>query len=175
MKRRKQSAPTQAELLDITDKLRTAPCVPALGGDSTRTQWLHNYSVNAGNQLIGFTYDALRRVTGVTFPSTLSESCTYDAVGNLLTKTDRKGQTIDYTYDNLDRLTTKSYPDSTAVNYTYDVMNRLTRTTQPDMTTTNFAYDTRGWRDSCDVCLKPISPLKASNTVRRKHSLDFSF
>jgi type III restriction enzyme len=30
MKRKKRSAPTQAELLDITAKLRTAPCVPAL-------------------------------------------------------------------------------------------------------------------------------------------------
>src|SRR5579859_2020195 len=29
-RRKKQSAPSQAELLDITAKLRTAPCVPAL-------------------------------------------------------------------------------------------------------------------------------------------------
>jgi len=55
--------------------------------------------------MTGFSYDALGRVTGVTFPSPLSESYNYDAVGNLLTKRDRKGQTISYAYDALDRRT----------------------------------------------------------------------
>ena len=41
-------------------------------------------------------YDALGRVTQVTFPSTLNESYSYDAMSNLLSKTDRKGQTINY-------------------------------------------------------------------------------
>ena len=35
-----------------------------------------------------------------TFPSTLAESYTYDAGGNPLTKTDRKGQTVSYGYGN---------------------------------------------------------------------------
>ena len=54
------------------------------------------------------------RVTQVTFPSTLSESYAYDAMNNLLTRTDRKGQTINYGYDALYRLTSKTYPDSTS-------------------------------------------------------------
>ena len=66
-------------------------------------------------------------MTRTTFPSTLTETYTYDVVGNLLSKTDRKGQAINYFYDTLDRLVTKSYPDSTAVNYTYDNVSRLTR------------------------------------------------
>ena len=45
---------------------------------------------DAANNETGFAYDALGRVTQVTFPSTLSESYTYDAMNNLLTKTDRK-------------------------------------------------------------------------------------
>ena len=44
-------------------------------------------------------------------PSTLSESYTYDAMSNLLSKTDRKGNTIDYGYDAVYRLTSKTYPD----------------------------------------------------------------
>jgi YD repeat-containing protein len=38
---------------------------------------------DAANHNTGFTYDALGRVTQVTFPSTLSESYTYDAMNNL--------------------------------------------------------------------------------------------
>ena len=63
----------------------------------------------------------------ITFPSTLAESYTYDAMNNLLTKTDRKQQTIQYAYDALYRLASKTYPNSTAVNYTYDVLSRLTQ------------------------------------------------
>ena len=78
-----------------------------------------------------FTYDAMGRVTLVTFPSTLSESYTYDAMNNLLSKTDRKQQTINYGYDALYRLTSKTYPDQTAVSYTYDPLSRLTQVTDP--------------------------------------------
>ena len=52
------------------------------------------------------------------FPSSLTESYAYDAVGNLTSKTDRKGQTIQYVYDALNRLASKTYPDSTAVELT---------------------------------------------------------
>jgi RHS repeat-associated protein len=91
----------------------------------------------------GFAYDALGRVTQVTFPSTLSESYTHDVMNNLLTKTDRKGQTINYGYDALYRLTSKTYPDSTAVNYTYDLLSRLTQVTDPTGDY-SFTYDTLG-------------------------------
>jgi len=47
-------------------------------------------------------------------------------MGNLLSKTDRKGQTIGYIYDVLNRLTAKRYPDSAAVNYTYDALSWMT-------------------------------------------------
>ena len=83
------------------------------------------------------------RVTQVTFPSTLSESYTYDAMSNLLSKTDRKGHTISYGYDALYRLTSKTYPDSTAVNYAYDALNRLTQVTDPTGVY-SFTYDNVG-------------------------------
>ncbi len=75
----------------------------------------------------------MRRVSRTT-PSTgspdhvsidLTESYTYDLMGNLLTKTDRKNQKITYTYDALDRLIEKSYPAGGPVDYTYDVAGRL--------------------------------------------------
>jgi YD repeat-containing protein len=46
---------------------------------------------DAANHQTGFAYDAFGRVTQVTFPSSLSESYAYDAMNNLLSKTNRKG------------------------------------------------------------------------------------
>jgi len=64
-------------------------------------------------------------------------------VGNLISKTDRKNQSITYTYDQLNRLLQKSYPDSTAVNYTYDNDSRLTQVTDPSGTY-QFTFDNMG-------------------------------
>ena len=69
-----------------------------------------------------------RLVTKTTFPvgSTPNETYSYDAVGNLATKTDRNGNEITYSYDQLNRLITKTYPGATTVSYTYDLDSHLT-------------------------------------------------
>jgi YD repeat-containing protein len=67
----------------------------------------------------------------------------YDAVGNLLSKTDRKNQTIQYVYDALNRLSSKTYPDSTAANYVYDLVGKIQQVTDPTGTY-GFAYDNMG-------------------------------
>jgi YD repeat-containing protein len=82
-------------------------------------------------------------VTQTTFPSSLAESYNYDAVGNLLSKTDRKGQTIQYVYDALYRMTQKSYPDSTAVEYMYDLVGKVQQVSDP---TERMALPTTTWR-----------------------------
>jgi YD repeat-containing protein len=66
-----------------------------------------------------------------------------DAVGNLTSKTDRKGQTISYTFDQLNRLIQKSYPDSTTVAYAFDKDSRLTQAVDPTGTY-GFTYDRMG-------------------------------
>ena len=66
------------------------------------------------NHTTQFAYNARGWVTQTTFPSSLTESYNYDLVGNLLSKTDRKGNTIQYVYDALYRLIQKTYPDSRA-------------------------------------------------------------
>jgi YD repeat-containing protein len=55
----------------------------------------------------------------------------YDLVGNLLSKTDRKGNTIQYLYDALYRLTQKTYPDTTNVEYAYDLANKVLQVNDP--------------------------------------------
>jgi RHS repeat-associated protein len=64
-------------------------------------------------------------------------------MNNLLSKTDRKEQTISCGYDALYRLTSKTYPDSTAVNYNYDPLSRLTQVTDPTGAY-SFTYDNLG-------------------------------
>jgi len=57
-----------------------------------------------------YTYDALYRLTQVTYPDDQTDSYTYDAAGNRLTK-----NSDDYTYDDADQLT-----DVEGVEYAYD-------------------------------------------------------
>jgi YD repeat-containing protein len=83
-----------------------------------------NCFCGANNHVTEFAYNARGWVTQTTFPSTLAESYTYDLVGNLQSKTDRKNQTIQYVYDALYRLSSKTYPDSTAVEYAYDLVRK---------------------------------------------------
>jgi YD repeat-containing protein len=73
----------------------------------------------------------------------LSESYTYDLVGNLLSKTDRKGNTIQYVYDALYRLMQKTYPDQTSVDYAYDLAGKVLQVSDPTGSY-GFAYDNMG-------------------------------
>ena len=60
-------------------------------------------------------------------------------MGNLLSKTDRKGNTIQYLgacpersrRNALYRLTQKTYPDTTNVEYVYDLANKVLQVSDP--------------------------------------------
>ena len=64
-------------------------------------------------------------------------------MGNLLSKTDRKNQTIQYVYDALYRLSSKTYPDTTAVEYAYDLAGKVQQVSDPTGTY-GFSYDNMG-------------------------------
>jgi len=73
----------------------------------------------AGHNLAGahsYTYDTLYRLTQVTYPDDVTDTYTYDPVGNRLTK-----DSDDYTYDAADQLT-----DLEGVEYAYDDNGNLT-------------------------------------------------
>ncbi|GAB2574754.1 RHS repeat protein [Dyella jejuensis] len=103
-----------------------------------------------------YSYDGLSDATGQVSPDTGITSRTFDAAGNVLTRTDAKGITATYGYDALNRLTSTSYPDSTQnITYTYDEANsitgcassaplgRLTRILETAVTTV-YCYDPQG-------------------------------
>ncbi len=85
-----------------------------------------------------YTFDGCYQVTSV--KNTLADGSvqdeflyTYDAAGNLKTKTEKSGDTergtTAYTYDSLNRLSRVEYPDGRTVSYTYDgAGNRRTMT-----------------------------------------------
>ena len=97
---------------------------------------------DANGHTTSFNYNSRGWVTQTNFPAH-SEVYDYDAMGDLTSKQDRKGQTITYVYDALNRLTQKSYPDSTNVDYVYDLAGKIKQVTDPTGTY-SFAYDNMG-------------------------------
>ena len=84
----------------------------------------------------------------------------YDAVGNVLTVRDAKGQVTGMAYDSLNRLTRTTYPDSRFETATYDVAGRTLTKTDREGNVTSSSYDTAG------NLVKVVSP---SDTISRSY------
>lgn len=81
---------------------------------------------DANGNATSFAYDGFDRLATTTYPGGSTETATYDADGNVLTRKTRANQTITYTYDTLNRLATKTPPSpAPVVTYRYDLANRL--------------------------------------------------
>jgi YD repeat-containing protein len=102
------------------------------------------------------TADDFDRLSTVTYPLGSIESFTYDADGNVLTRTTRAGQTITFTYDTLNRLSTKTPPSpAPVVSYGYDLNGRPTSVSDTSAVMTvpsgpatfgaSYAYDALNW------------------------------
>jgi RHS repeat-associated protein len=104
-----------------------------------------------------FVYDSLGRLTSASNPESGTISYTYDADGNVLTKTDARGITTMLSYDQLHRVTQKSYSDGTpSVTFSYDLssawgasisngIGRLVLITMPNNAGSELInYDSRG-------------------------------
>ena len=82
---------------------------------------------DANNHATSFAYDGFDRLATTTYPLGSTETLTYDADSNVLTRKTRANQTIGFTYDTLNRLITKTPPSpAPVVSYRYDLSNRLT-------------------------------------------------
>jgi len=81
-------------------------------------------TVAQGSLNRSFTFDSLSRLLSATNPESGTLNYSYDANGNVSTRTDARGVTTTYTYDALNRNTQKSYSDTTpAATFVYDVAN----------------------------------------------------
>jgi RHS repeat-associated protein len=108
-----------------------------------------------------YSYDALNRLTTISYPDTTSATYGYDVLSRLTTATNPNG-TVTLSYDNRDRIssvtdvfgqvityaydansnrTQLSLNASTSATYQYDVLNRLTQLSDAASLTTTFGYD----------------------------------
>jgi YD repeat-containing protein len=81
---------------------------------------------DANNHATSFTYDGFDRLATTIYPLGSTETLTYDADSNVLTRKTRANQAIGFAYDTLNRLITKTPPSpAPVVSYRYDLGNRL--------------------------------------------------
>ena len=102
--------------------------------------------VTNGDVTYTFAYDRNHRVIQKSDnrpPSVSTHSLlyTYDAVGNILTKTDYQNSVTSYRYDRANRLVGMQNPDYVAVSYHYDPAGRLLTRILSNGTTTAYEYD----------------------------------
>ncbi|MBU7026559.1 MAG: RHS repeat protein [Theionarchaea archaeon] len=101
---------------------------------------LTSFTDARGNTTL-YLYDSLFGVTQVTYPDLTTKTCTYDASGSILSRTDFNG-TATFTYDALYQLTEVVYPDQSSVSFAYDSNGNCTLITDPAGYTT-YTYDNR--------------------------------
>ena len=94
-----------------------------------------------------FDYDAnFRKIDQVAALNTADEAWTlfeYDAVGNLITRTDPRSKVTSYGYDNRNRqISVKSNELNETTLLTYDAVGNKTKETRPDTTFRTWDYDT---------------------------------
>ena len=119
------------------------------------------------SQVTAYAYDALDRLTTITYQGGATVTYTYDAGDRITSIADSINGTITRAYDDLDRLTSETTPQGTiaytydaagrrstatvtgqpAVSYGYDAANRLTSVTQ-GTAAVGLAYDLAGRRSS---------------------------
>ena len=120
--------------------------------DQITGQWVRPTGIMMKNPL-GFNYirDGLGNINTEYNPDAGTISSTYDEAGNLLTRTDAKGQVASYTYDALNRVTAVTYTGGNAtpvtISYQYDQgvngIGHLTTITEPTGSTA-YSYDQHG-------------------------------
>lgn len=125
-----------------------------------------------------YSYNGFGDLLGLTSPDTGISTATYDAAGNLKTRTDARNITATYGYDLIDRVTSVAYPDASRnLGFTYDTapaecpagetfhIGRLARMTVGGSDGTAFCYDRFG-----NLTRKVQTTQGRSFTVRYDHA-----
>ncbi|HYE85711.1 MAG TPA: RHS repeat-associated core domain-containing protein, partial [Vicinamibacterales bacterium] len=94
-----------------------------------------------------YAYDGLDNLIQLSSPDTGATSFEHDAAGNLVRRTDARGNVLVQTFDALGRLSTQRFGNAPTITYTYDEgtygIGRLT-TLSDGSSTTRWAYDAFG-------------------------------
>ncbi|BAD75067.1 hypothetical protein GK0782 [Geobacillus kaustophilus HTA426] len=127
-------------------------------GNYTGTVWFDAIRLMEGNVVTKNKYDASGNyVTEEVDEEGYVAKKNYDAVGNLLSEYDKKGNKKEYTYDLSDRLKQLLLANGTSVNYDYDLNGNMTskviRTSDGQSQTFAYSYDAAG------KLVKTVGPL----------------
>lgn len=88
-----------------------------------------------------YTYDLLNRKKTETDQLGYAASYEYDAVGNLLSQTDKRNHTTTHTYDELNNRITTTDPNGDSLSFEYDLVGNRTKETDKKGHVTARAYD----------------------------------
>jgi YD repeat-containing protein len=141
----------------------TSNTFDAAGNLQTRT--------DAKAQQANYSYDALNRVTGVTFTGFPAQSISYqydqgaNGIGHLTQITDVTG-TTSYAYDQHGRLasqTVQTHGASYTTDYGYDTQGRLSNLTYPSGRVVSYLYDTMGHINQIATSANSVVQVVASN------------
>jgi RHS repeat-associated protein len=122
--------------------------------------------IDANGNAIRYGQDAQGNLHSTTYADGSVEFLDYDALGNPIRDTNRRGDPIQYTYDANGRIRTKTYSDGSQIVYNYDARGNLTsavdassitllqydandrlmKITYPNSKFLNFTYDAAGRR-----------------------------
>ncbi|WP_324699060.1 RHS repeat domain-containing protein [Geobacillus icigianus] len=132
-------------------------------GNYTGTVWFDAIRLMEGNVVTKNKYDASGNdVTEEVDEEGYVAKKNYDAVGNLLSEYDKKGNKKEYTYDFSDRLKQLLLANGTSVNYDYDLNGNMTskviRTSDGQSQTFAYSYDATG------KLIKTVGPLNDVTT-----------
>jgi RHS repeat-associated protein len=127
--------------------------------------------------------NGLGDATQLISPDTGTAGMTYNALGNVLTRTDSRGVLATYGYDPLNRLTSvvfsKSGSPSRGFSYTYDQtgtgfangIGRLTSTTAPEIST-QYAYDPQG---RITIAVQRVNAASGANSSQLTHTVSYAY
>lgn len=96
---------------------------------------------NRNGAVIQYSYDNKGNLIQVAYPLNIINTYTYNALGDLLTITDGKGNTTTLTYDTYGNLTGAQRPLGYNVTLGYDLKSRLISYTDPNNNSTEITYD----------------------------------
>lgn len=116
-------------------------------GNTTEYNYNENQNITKEVDALGntteYTWDENRNKTSITDGSG-TINYTYDANGDMLSKTDQQGNTTSYTYDSQGNILTVTDPQGNVTENTYDAKGNLISTTDTAGNTTQFQYDDNG-------------------------------
>jgi RHS repeat-associated protein len=100
---------------------------------------------NGHSRVTSYQYDSEGRLTQTTKPLGRIETLTYDAAGNIISRTTPKNETWSYAFNSLNEPTTTTAPDGAVIeSFTYDALGNLTAATNRDGTVVTYTNDSTG-------------------------------